>query len=114
MAENQLQFDERLRRLERKHRAMSRGYTTYMQPDGLIVAKPKRAQVRISGRSILLFVMAFIAFKGFLIANLGPLGYEERLARLDSGTVVEQGGAFVMQIDPASQFIAEQIGPIFR
>jgi len=114
MVNDQLHFDERLRRLERKHRAMSRGYTTHMLPDGLIVAKPKRAQVRISGRSILLFAMAFIAFKGFLIANLGSLGYEERLARLDNGTMVERGGAFVMQIDPLSKFAAEQIGPIFR
>jgi len=114
MVEDQLHFDERLRRLERKHRAMSRGYTTHMQSDGLIVAKPKRARVRISGRSILLFSLAFIAFKGFLIANLGSLAYEERLARLENGTLVERGGAFVMQIDPISQLVAEQIGPIFR
>jgi len=114
MVHDQLHFDERLRRLERKHRAMSRGYTTRMQPDGLIVAKPKRAQVRISGRSMLLFALAFIAFKGFLIANLGELGYEERVDRLSDGTLVEKAGAFVMQIDPLSQFAAEQIGPILR
>ena len=114
MVHDQMHFDERLRRLERKHRAMSRGYTTRMLPDGLIIAKPKRTQVRISGRSILLFVLAFIAFKGFLVPNLGVMGYEERLDRLNNGTLVEKAGAFVMQIDPLTQFAAEQIGPILR
>ncbi|MFT7592973.1 MAG: hypothetical protein ACI8R4_000284 [Paracoccaceae bacterium] len=114
MVDDQLHFDERLRRLERKHRAMSRGYTTHMRSDGLIVAKPRRAQVTISGKSILLFLLAFIAFKGFLVANLGALGYEERLDRLKNGTLIEKAGAFVMQIDPLSQFTAEQIGPILR
>ena len=114
MAQSQVQFDQRLRRLGRKHRAMSRGYTTRMQPDGLIVAKPHRAPSRISGRSVLLFLAAFILFKGFLYANLGPETYNERVNRLQSGTVVEKAGAFVMQADPVSQLVAQKMGPILR
>ncbi len=114
MAKDQLQFNQRLQLLTRKHRAMSQGYTTHIQPDGLIIARPRRARPRISLRPVLVFLVAMVAFKGFLIANLGPLAYEERLDRLQQGTVVEQAGAFVMQIDPLSRYAADKIGPVLR
>jgi hypothetical protein len=114
MVNDQLQFNERLQLLARKHRAMSHGYSTYIQPDGLIVARPRRRAIRISGRAVIMFVLAFIGFKAFLIANLGMLTYEERVTRLQSGTVVERAGAFAMQPDPLSTFVALQVGPILR
>ena len=114
MAEDQLQFGERLHLLERKHRAMSQGYVAYIQPDGLIVARPKRRTSRISGRAVIIAALAFIGFKAFLIANLGPQTYDERVGRLRDGTLVEKAGGFVMQADPLSTYVALQIGPILR
>ena len=114
MVKNQIQFEERLRLLSRKHNAMARGYVTRIQPDGLIVARPRRATVRISPRAIFLFLAAFIGFKAFLVANLGPQTYDDRLARLNDGTMVEKAGAFVMQADPLTMYVAQQIGPILR
>lgn len=114
MGNSQIQFEDRLRLLSRKHRAMSHGYVTRMQPDGLIVAQPRRQPIRIPARAVILFVLAFFGFKAFLVANLGPQTYDERLARLNDGTVVEQAGAFVMQADPLTMYVARQIGPILR
>jgi len=114
MVENQLQFDQRLRQLDRKYRAMSHGFTTRIRSDGLIVVQPERARFRVPIKPLLVFIIAVIAFKGFLIANLGPATYDDRVAKLRSGTIVEQAGAFIMQSDPASHYIAGQIGPILR
>ncbi len=115
MSDTQLQFQNRLRQLERKHyKTLTRGYSTKIRPDGLIVVKPRRAASRISGKSILMFVGAFLLFKGFLIANLGIVGYEERITRLSQGTPVEKAGAWVMQVEPASQWISTKIGPVLR
>jgi len=114
MAKTQIQFDQRLQTLARKHQAMSRGYVTRVQPDGLIVARPKRQQRRISGRAVFLFLAAFIGFKAFLVANLGPQTYDDRLARLQAGTMVEKSGAFVMQADPLTMYVSNVIGPILR
>jgi len=114
MAKQQVQFNERLHLLAQKHHAMSRGYVTQVQPDGLIVARPRRRQVRISGRAIFLFLAAFIGFKAFLVANLGLLTYEDRLDRLNAGTKIEQAGAFAMQADPLTMFVANQIGSVLR
>lgn len=106
------QFEARLKRLMRKHRAMANGYTTRMRPDGLIVAKPRRAGPKISGRSILIFLAAFFLFKGFLLAHLGPNVYGDRIGLLESGTVIEQAGGWVMQVEPVTEFLAGKITPI--
>ena len=114
MANQQLYFEQRLTLLARKHRAMSHGYVTRVQADGLIVARPRRQTSRLPRKAVFLFLSAFFLFKAFIVANLGPLGYEDRLARLEAGTFVEKGGAFVMQADPLTMYLAEQIGPILR
>jgi hypothetical protein len=114
MRESHLQFDKRLHRLGRKHQAMAQGYTTHLRSDGLIVAKPLRVSRRLSAKPALLFIAAFFLFKGFLLASLGPDAYGDRIGRLQSGTFVEQAGAWVMQAEPVSQLIARQIGPVLR
>lgn len=114
MSSSHLEFETRVRRLLRKHTAMSRGYTTRMREDGLIVAQPRRQVAPISGRSLFIFLMAFVLFKGFLIANLGPTGYDERVGRLEQGNLMEQAGAFAMQADPIASMVAIQIGSVLR
>ena len=105
------EFETRLSRLLRKHRAMAKGYTTVIRSDGLIVVKPKRS-AQISGRSVLLVVAAFVLFKAILIASLGNSLYAERVDRLSVGTPVERAGAFIMQIDPVSAAVAEQMSAL--
>ncbi len=114
MARQQLMFDQRLNLLARKHQAMSRGYVTRMQSNGLIIAQPKRRATHVPRRAVILFLLAFFCFKAFLVANLGPQTYDDRLARLQSGTYVEKAGAFVMQADPVTVYLAGQIGPVLR
>ena len=43
-------FNERLRGLARKHRAMGRGYIMRLMPDGLIVAEPVRVRIQLPYR----------------------------------------------------------------
>ena len=106
------EFETRLSRLLRKHRAMAKGYTTVMRSDGLIVVKPKPQGAQISGRSVLVVVVAFVLFKAMLIATLGHKVYSERVDRLGVGTPVERAGAFIMQIDPVSGAVAGQMSGI--
>lgn len=110
----QLDFDDRLRKIGRNRQAMARGYRTYMRPDGLVVARALRRWPRLPLRMLLYVAVALIGFKGFLLAALGPATYVERVEALRAGTVVEQAGGWVMQVDPATQWIADQLGPILR
>lgn len=111
MVREQLQFDRRVKRLSRKHTAMTRGYSINLRPDGLIVTQPRRARPRVSLKAIVLFAVAFLGFKGLMIASVGFATYEERLLRLQEGTPVERAGAWIMHMDPVSTRVAEKIKP---
>ncbi|MAC79837.1 MAG: hypothetical protein CML66_17445 [Rhodobacteraceae bacterium] len=108
-------FDARLRRIDRNHRAMAHGYQIHMQRDGLIVARPRRARsLPVSPRSVVLFVVAFLAFKAVLIASLGTLSYTERVGALAGGSWFEKGGAWIMRIDPISRKAATYLAPYLK
>ncbi|SDD29090.1 hypothetical protein [Ruegeria marina] len=114
MVDNRIDFDHRVRRLTKKHEAMTRGYYGRMRKDGLIEVKPRRGRIQFPIRALVLLIAAVFVFKGFLLASLGADTYNYRVERLAAGTPVEQAGAWVMQPDPVSVFLAEQAGPILR
>ena len=108
------QFKKRLRTLERKNRAMERGFTTQLRADGLLVVNPKRRGAVISLRSMVLFAAAFIAFKGLTLAHVGQITYDGNVAELANGTAIEQMGAFVMQSEPATEFVAHHLRTVLK
>lgn len=114
MDEGQFEFNRRLRLLDRKHRALERGYATHIRADGLIVARPRGERRRIALKPLILCIGCFFLFKAFLVAQLGATVYAERVARLERGTPVEQAGGWIMQPDPLSEMIAGQIAAIMR
>ena len=110
-------FANRLTKLGRKHKLMTDGYTTELRKDGLIIVKPKRKTRHrgMSGSKLLLIgVFGFFCFKTLIYVDQGPRVYQERLAKMESGTVVEQLGATLFQVDPVTQGLADFFGPLFR
>tara|TARA_B110000971_G_C19664057_1_gene343674 strand:- start:95 stop:445 length:351 start_codon:yes stop_codon:yes gene_type:complete len=109
-------FDKRLNAIGLKHAAMARGYTTEIRSDGLIVVKPyvRRRGFSIPVAGVVMLLAGLLFFKAFILAAVGPDLYDERVAKLGEGTFVEQGGAWVMQVEPATEYFATVIGPIFR
>ncbi|MDW4499516.1 hypothetical protein R5H30_16100 [Sulfitobacter sp. D35] len=110
MADSYTRFQRRVAELTRKHRALAEGYTPLIGPDGLIELRPTRARHGVPVRAILLTALCFVAFKSFMLASLGPLTYQERVEALQQGTVVERAGAWIMQVDPAT----EKLGSLMR
>ncbi|WP_299283597.1 hypothetical protein [uncultured Tateyamaria sp.] len=116
MVETQVDFRKRLRVLGRKHVAMSNGYTSKVRHDGLIVVTPKRRNPTrfIPVKGVVLFVLGFFVFKAFMFAALGEITYTQRIDALAQGTLLEQGGAWIMQADPVTQLVARYVEPITR
>ncbi|MGV6847084.1 MAG: hypothetical protein ACWA5A_01765 [Marinibacterium sp.] len=115
MADNFDEFDGRLQRIGDKNRRLLSGYVLHVQNDGLIVAKPRRGRLAaLPLRSMLNFIAGLLLFKGVLIAALGPLAYDERVADLRSGGLFEQAGGWIMIADPISRDIGGFIAPVFR
>ena len=105
-------FDKRLKQIERRHEKMSRGVVRSMNSDGLIVARPRVYKPRFPLKGLAVLLFAGFLFKGFVFASLGQGTYADRVASLENGSVMEQAGAWVMQPDIATIYIAEMLSKI--
>jgi len=111
---NMKDFGNRVKRINKRHRKMANGYISSVNHDGLIVAKVRRNGLRFPWKGIALCFVAFFAFKGFLLSQLGGGLYDERVVSLQDGTIVEQAGAYAMFADPVTVMIANQINTVLR
>lgn len=117
MIETKDDFTNRLHALGRKHKSMTNGYVTKVTKDGLIVVQPKPKGAGRFGMMVkfaAILVVGFIGFKTFAVASVGPVTYNERLSKLENGTVIEQVGARALAIDPVTETLADTVGPIGR
>ena len=114
MVETHDHFVARLTSLGQKHARMTHGYATKVGRDGLITVTPKRLRRGFPLKLIMMFALGFLGLKVFMVASVGPVTYNERLAKLERGTVIEQAGAKVMAIDPVTEALASVTGPILR
>jgi len=113
MHDSQNDFNKRLTTLNRKHTAMSQGFTTAIRPDGLIVVKPNRPVRRgFPVKGLLALVFGFFVFKAIMLSSLGDITYNERVAKLKQGGALEQGGAWLMQSEPVTVFMAGFLEPV--
>lgn len=108
------EFDRRMRRINRRHSKLSRGYVTSVNADGLLVATPARRRTSVPLRGVVTILAVLLIFKGFLLAQLGPTAYEERIERLAGGTTIEQVGGWIMTADPVTVWIAEKVSSLVR
>jgi hypothetical protein len=105
-------FDKRVKQISRRHEKMANGVVRRVNPDGLIVARPRAYRPRFPLKGLLVLLAIGFLFKGFLFAYLGESGYAERVATLQAGTAMERAGAWVMQPDPATLAIAGLVQPL--
>lgn len=114
MAETHDRFNKRLSLLGHKHAKMTHGFSTQVGPDGLIQVTPKAKRNSFPIRGLFLLVFGFVAFKAFMLASVGPATYEERLSKLENGSVVEAAGAKLLGIDPLTAMMADVVVPLLR
>jgi hypothetical protein len=114
MADTMLDFDRRVRDIEKKHqKPATGGIRRVMDASGLMTVEARR-QIRLPIGPMIVGVLAFFVFKAFLLHNLGPDGYADRILELKRGTIIEQTGGFLMDVDPVSQFIAQKFSGLGR
>jgi len=114
MSGNAQNFDERIGRVTRKHRAMSKGYTFRVDKNGLINIKPKRAKGSSPFTMLIALLAVGLLFKGVALANFGPEKYAERLAPMQSGNMVEQAGAWILEPGPMTEWVAHAVSDVVR
>lgn len=108
----QLEFGERINRIDRTHRKLAKGYVTSVNHDGLIIARPHRQSSRLPLRGLFLSLLVLLTFKGFVYAQIGATAYQDRVELLANGTIVEQIGGYAMYADPVTLWIAGQFANV--
>ena len=104
--ETNVPFDKRLKKIVRRHDKMSNGVVRRVNSDGLIVARPRLYKPKFPLKGLIVVLFLGLLFKGFLFTYLGEANYLERVATLQTGTLMEQAGAWIMQPDPATTIVA--------
>jgi hypothetical protein len=82
--------------------------------DGLVVAKPRRRSRHTTIRGLALMIAVIMIFKAVLLAQLGPIAYDERVEKLANGNLVEQMGAWAMTADPVTNWLSGHIVSLVR
>jgi hypothetical protein len=101
MTKQQDMFDERYRRVLKRHRQLSRGYVTKLENTGVLVHKPMRHVREAMSLSALVLPFGILFFlKAAIVTVLGEEGYRQQVDLLREGGFIEQIGAVFMQIDP--------------
>lgn len=105
------EFQGRLRRVDRIHRrgggfeaVGTLGRSFYNQ----------RTQRRPLLRVLMVVAAGFLAIKALLLMQIGTVDYQDRLQRLHDGSMVEQAGAYVMQIDPVTAWLSVKFHEILK
>ncbi|MCR9158226.1 MAG: hypothetical protein NXH80_13345 [Rhodobacteraceae bacterium] len=113
MTKQQDMFDERYRKVLKRHRQLSRGYVTKIEKTGVIAHQPMR-QVReaFSFSALLLPFGILFVLKAAIVTVLGEEGYRQQVDLLREGGFVEQMGAVFMQIDPITAPLSKVLGYI--
>lgn len=100
-------------RVARIERARPKGYGfeangTLGRPHYTRPVRQRRPLLRVL---IFVFVCAF-GLKGAILHSVGPVSYEARVERLQSGKEFDKLGAWLMQFDPVTVWVAAQIAAI--
>ena len=113
MAQANVPFDKRLKRIVRRHDKMATGgVVRAVNSDGLIVARPRLYKPKFPLKGLIVVLALGFLLKGFLLAYLGEEAYAERVATLQAGSTLEQVGAWVMQSDPVTAVVAGGVATI--
>lgn len=100
-------FDQRLRRVERRSRLMkTAGYYTRMDASGLVREYPRSRLGTFPWSILALVALGAMLFKAWLFATLGPESYEATLRVLQSGGIADRIGAFLMQPEPLTRALS--------
>lgn len=108
-------FHSRVGKVDKQRsKLVRRGYTSRVDKNGIIIAKPKARRFHFPVKGLLLLVCGFFCFKAVMLSANGPDNYADRLATLQNGNAVEALGAKALSVDPVTQFLANKMGPVFR
>jgi len=110
----QLEFNARLKAIEKRRTRLRAGVTYRVSRDGLIVAHPRSRLASFPIKGIVVIVAAAFLLKVGLFLSLGQDAYADKIATFAQGTSFDQMVASVMQPDAVTLWIADRAYPFIN
>lgn len=107
MSDAMRSFERRAKTVRTSHKKLAGGYVQKVDKNGIVKLQPRTTISLAPVRYILLIALALVAFKGAVLVNLGTEAYLDTLTPFQIGSTGERFGAWLMQIDPLTAWIAE-------
>ncbi len=80
--------------------------------DGLELARRRKRRRGFPVGQIVLFAVFVLAFKVFLVVQMGPAAYGAKMNALAEGGTMERLAARAMVLDPVSELVVEELRKI--
>ena len=72
----------------------------------------RKARRRIRVLPVVLVAVMAVGLKAVILTQVGAEAYQDRLARLQAGQGFDRLGGWLMQVDPATAFLAEHMAAL--
>jgi hypothetical protein len=110
---NMRNFYRRVGRIERMHE-QGAGFEAAGTLGMSYYNSLKRSRRRMTWLMPVALVLAtIVVMKATILVNIGPEAYAERVAGLEAGTLADRMGAYVLQADPITQWLATALDRLF-
>jgi hypothetical protein len=103
-------FKARLDHVMDRHRRINAGVVYKMDRTGLIRGFPADRRQKFPVAGLALIIAAGLLFKAFIYVDIGAGNYADKIAVFAGDNIATRIGAWVLQADPATVFIAGIIG----
>jgi hypothetical protein len=103
---NMKDFYGRLRRINKIHRAGGGFEATGTLGLAYYNSLQRRRSRHVWLMPVALVLVTVIVIKGAVLANVGEATYDSRIAALQAGDTADRIGAYVLQADPLTQYVA--------
>ncbi len=102
-------FENRVGKLKNQHAALRKGKAVGVPKNRIGTSSHPNMGLGLPITSLVLIVVAFVLFKAYAFAQMGPQDYEARLEDMRSDNMLGQAGAFLFQAD----YVTEALSTFF-
>ncbi|PCD77804.1 hypothetical protein [Pseudothioclava arenosa] len=107
-------FEARLQKIEQIQKAGGAFEATGTLGRSYFDSTRPKSRRSIPLRALGMILFSALLLKAAMFSHMGPTSYDQKVAMLETGSMVEQASAWVLRADPLTRKIADSLHPIMN